>query len=73
MNTAFEIHYGFCTQCGRRVQARHPEQTSDATGAVGGVQIGPHAIALAAHLNKVCGVSYERIAEMFGQVFGLGL
>jgi hypothetical protein len=73
MNTAFEIHYGFCTQCGRRVQARHPEQISDATGMVGGVQIGPHAIALAAHLNKVCGVSYERIAEMFGQVFGLGL
>jgi transposase len=73
MTTAFEIHYGFCTQCGRRVQARHPEQISDATGAVGGVQIGPHAIALAAHLNKVCGVSYERIAEMFGQVFGLEL
>jgi transposase len=73
MTTAFEIHYGFCTQCGRRVQARHPEQISDATGAVGGVQIGAHAIALAAHLNKVCGVSYERIAEMFGQVFGLEL
>ena len=73
MTTAFEIHYGFCTQCGRRVQARHPEQISDATGAVGGVQIGPHAIALAAHLNKVCGVSYERIGEMFGQVFGLRL
>jgi len=73
MTTEFEIHYGFCTQCGRRVQARHPEQISDATGAVGGVQIGPHAIALAAHLNKVCGVSYERIAEMFGQVFGLEL
>jgi transposase len=35
------------------------------------VQIGPHAIAVAAHLNKVCGVSYERIAEIFGQVFGL--
>lgn len=73
MTTVFEIQYGFCTQCGRRVQARHPEQISDATGAVGGVQIGPHAIALAAHLNKVCGVSYERIAEMFGQVFGLEL
>lgn len=71
--TDFEIHYGFCTQCGRRVQARHPEQISDATGAVGGVQIGAHVIALAAHLNKVCGVSYERIAEMFGQVFGLKL
>jgi len=69
--TELEIHYGICTQCGRKVQGRHVEQISDATGAVGGVQIGPVAIALAAHLNKVCGVSYERIAEMFGLVFGL--
>jgi len=28
----------------------------------------PQAIALAAHLNKVCGVSYERIAEIFRHV-----
>ena len=71
--TEFEIHYGHCTQCGRRVQGRAADQISDATGAVGGVQIGPHTIALAAHLNKVCGVSYERIAEIFAQVFGLVL
>jgi transposase len=70
VTTEFEIHYGICTRCGRRVQGRHPEQISNATGSVGGVQIGPHVIALAAHLNKVCGVSYERIAEIFGQVFG---
>lgn len=36
---------------------------------MGGVQIGPHMTALAAHLNKVCGVPYERIAQMFVQVF----
>ncbi len=71
LTTEFEIHCGVCTRCGRTVQGRHPEQISNATGAVGGVQIGPQAIALAAHLNKVCGVSYERIAEIFGQVFGL--
>lgn len=71
--TEFEIHYGHCTRCGRRVQGRAAEQTSDATGAVGGVQIGPHTIALAAHMNKVCGVSYERIAEILAQVFGLTL
>lgn len=71
VTTEFEIHCGVCTRCGRKVQGRHPEQISNATGAVGGVQIGPQAIALAAHLNKVCGVSYERIAEIFGQVFGL--
>ena len=71
--TEFEIHRGVCMRCGRTVQGRHPEQISDATGMVGGVQIGPQAIALAAHLNKVCGVSYERIAEIFSQVFGLEL
>lgn len=73
VTTEFEIHYGYCTRCGRRVQGRAAEQISDATGAIGGVQIGPHTIALAAHLNKVCGVSYERIAEIFGQLFGLAL
>ncbi|HXG57829.1 MAG TPA: hypothetical protein VNL91_02280 [Thermoanaerobaculia bacterium] len=49
--TEFEIHYGICMQCGRKVQGRHVEQISDATGAVGGVQIGPVAIALAALLG----------------------
>lgn len=69
--TAFEVHYGECVQCGRRVQGRHSEQTSDAIGAVGAEQIGPNAIAVTAHLNKSCGVSYERVADIFKQVFGL--
>lgn len=71
MTTAFEVHYGECTRCGRRVQGRHADQTSDAIGEVGSVQIGPNAIAVTAHLNKSCGVSYERIAEILGQVFRL--
>ncbi len=71
--TEFVIQYGRCTECGRRVQGRDGGQTSDATGAVGGVQIGPQAIALAAHLNKACGLSYERIMELFAQVFRLRL
>lgn len=69
----FVIHFGRCGKCGRRVQGRDPRQTSDATGTVGGVQIGPQAIALAAHLNKACGLSYERIMELFAQVFRLRL
>ena len=69
--TEFEIHYGRCTRCYRRVQGREARQISDATGAVGGVQIGPNAIAATAHLNKTCGMSYERIAEVFAQMFGL--
>jgi transposase len=67
----FVIQYGRCTKCGQRVQGRDPSQTSDATGAVGGVQIGAKAIALAAHLNKACGLSYERIMELFAQLFQL--
>jgi transposase len=69
--TEFEIHYGHCTRCHRLVQARDPRQISDATGAVGGVQIGPNTIAITAHLNKTCGMSYERIAEVLAQMFGL--
>lgn len=71
VTTMFEIQYGQCVRCGRRVQGRRPEQTSDAAGAVGGEQIGPNAVALAAHLNKNCGVSYGRIAEIFALVFNL--
>lgn len=69
----YVIQYGRCTKCGLRVQGRDPGQTSDATGAVGGVQIGPRTIALAAQLNKACGLSYERIMELFAQVFQLRL
>lgn len=67
----YVIQVGRCKKCGLRVQGRDPSQTSDATGPVGGVQIGPRTIALAAQLNKACGLSYERIIELFAQVFGL--
>ncbi len=69
--TEFEIHHGRCIRCKRLVQGRAGGQISDATGAVGGVQIGPNTIAMTAHLNKACGMSYERIAEVLAQMFGL--
>jgi len=69
--TEFEIHYGRCTRCHRVVQGREARQISDARGEVGGVQIGPNTIAMTAHLNKTCGMSYERIAEVLAQMFGL--
>jgi transposase len=43
----FRVHVGRCRSCGRRVQGRHPLQTSDAPRAAS-VQIGPGALALAA-------------------------
>jgi transposase len=53
----FDVHVGRCRSCGKRVQGRHPLQTSDALGAASS-QIGPHALALAAHLNKAGGMPY---------------
>jgi transposase len=67
---AFHVHIGRCTQCQRRVQGRHPLQTSDALGAAA-VQLGPHAIAFAVLLNKRCGLSYGKIAGLLRDRFGL--
>lgn len=70
VTTEFVIDVSRCTKCGRELRARHPEQTSTAVGAAA-VQIGPRAVALAAKLNKECGVSYGRIADLFERGFGL--
>lgn len=35
------------------------------------MQIGPRAVAIAAKLNKECGMSYGRIADLFEKGFGL--
>ena len=69
--TEFEVHYGRCMRCKRLVQGRAASQISDATGEVGGVQIGPNTIAITAHLNKACGMSYARISEVLAQMFGV--
>jgi transposase len=68
----FDVHIGECLGCRRRVQGRHPLQTSDALGAAA-VQIGPHAIALAVQLNKSFGVSFGKIATLYRARFGLSV
>ena len=67
---AFHVHIGECRQCGRRVQGRHPLQTSDALGAAA-AQLGPQAIATAAHLHKECGLPLGKITRFYQQHFGL--
>jgi transposase len=67
----YEVHVGRCRSCGRRVQPRHPEQTSDALGAAGS-QLGPRAVALAAWLSKGLGVPAAKIARLLGQL-GVGV
>jgi transposase len=66
----FRVAVGECRQCHRRVQGRHPLQTSDALGAAA-VQLGPQAVALAVILNKQCGLSFGRIVQLFRDRFGL--
>ncbi len=66
----FTVQVGRCRGCGRRVQGRHPLQTSDALGAAA-VQIGPDAVATAAVLNKQLGLSFGKVAAFFAERFGL--
>jgi transposase len=66
----FRVAIGECAACHRRIQGRHPLQTSDALGAAA-VQLGPQAVALAVILNKQCGLSFARIAQLLHDRFGL--
>jgi transposase len=66
----FDIAIGHCADCGRRVQGRHPLQTSDAIGAAG-AQLGPAAVTLAVVLNKQLGLPLGKIATLFRERFGL--
>jgi transposase len=65
----FDVAVGCCRRCGRRVQGRHPLQTSDALGAAQ-VQLGPEALALAAQLNKQMGLSLGHTAAVLKLGFG---
>lgn len=63
--TCYQVQIGRCGGCGRRVQPRHPEQTSDALGAAG-VQLGPRVVALAAWLSKGLGLPAGKVARLLG-------
>jgi transposase len=66
----FRVHVGACATCGRRVQGRHPLQTSDALGAAA-VQLGPHAAALVVVLHKGFGLPLAHVVTLFRDHFGL--
>ena len=65
--TRFRVGVGRCRGCRRRVQGRHPEQTSDALGAAA-AQIGPNARALAHWLHYVLGLSFAKTSKVVGQL-----
>jgi transposase len=68
----FRIQVGRCRCCRRRVQGRHPRQTSNAIGSAAS-QLGPRALALATLLNKGLGLPYGKTATVLEQAFGLGV
>jgi transposase len=68
----FNIHIGQCRQCRRRVQGRHPLQTSDALGAAA-AQLGPDAQAAVVELNKQAGLSHGKVTRCLESLFGIPL
>lgn len=68
----FDIPICRCTQCGKRVQGRHPLQTSDAIGAAA-VQVGPEAVTLGVLMNKLQGLPHADAAAILQQGFGLSM
>jgi transposase len=66
----FDVHVGCCGQCGRRVQGRHPLQTSDALGAAN-VHLGPGAVAFVVLMHTHFGVPLEKIVTVLRERFGL--
>jgi len=61
--TRFRVPVTRCPACYRRVQGRHPEQTSDALGAAA-VQFGPRLLGLAADLKHRLGASYRKCSSL---------
>jgi transposase len=68
----FQVRLGRCVRCRRAVRGRHPLQTSTALGAAG-VHLGPHALALAADLNKRIGVPFDKLRQLFLAAFALAI
>lgn len=64
--TRFDISVGCCAGCGRRVQGRDPQQSSDSLGAAA-CQVGPRALSLAGWLHKSCGMPLAKICALYAQ------
>jgi transposase len=68
----FHIPICRCQQCSKRVQGRHPLQTSDALGAAA-VQVGPEAVALGVLMNKSMGLPHADAAAILKHGFRLSM
>ncbi len=65
--TRFNIDIGRCVGCGKRVQGRHLEQTSDALGAASS-QVGPGAKSWAAWLHYGLGLSFTKTSALLARL-----
>ena len=70
--TRFDVSIGQCQECGKRIQGRHPRQTSNALGAAAS-QLGPQALAFAAYCNKSLGLSFGKVQSLFQEHFQLSV
>jgi transposase len=68
----FNVHIGWCNDCQRRLQGRHPLQTSDALGAAAS-QLGPDAQAAVVELNKNAGLAHGKVSSVLRNLFGIQL
>ncbi len=68
----FNVEVGHCSQCRRRVQGRHPLQTSDALGAAA-AQLGPNIAALVVELHTELGMPLEKVTRVLRNEFGLAV
>ncbi len=66
----FNIHVGHCAHCGKRMQGRHPLQTSNALGAAAS-QLGPDAQAAMTILNKEGGLSHGKVTACLESLYGI--
>lgn len=69
---AFRVAVGTCRGCRRRVQGRHPLQTSDALGAAG-MALGQRATALAVWLHKGLGLPLGKVRRVLRMQHGLAV
>jgi transposase len=65
--TRFRVGVGRCRRCRRRVQGRHPEQTSDALGAAS-AQVGPRAMAWGTWLHYSLGLSFGKCSALLARL-----
>ncbi len=61
--TKYVNHHGRCKRCGRRVDSRHPDQTSTAKGAAS-VVLGPQVLAVSVDLKERIGVPYRKVVQV---------